>query len=291
MKCYDRVFLSFVAVNFYCAMHVWWIGIAWYYSVVQCLFIHLSMCHWVMMLSYGCCCCRCYISSLSTASFDLTRAISTATDTLAAKIAGLQWCWISVDHGLCPIHCYLFSSLKCVSVASYCGQYCCRIWLTADTYTPVALLCKLQFKLRPISVCRLMIDFGCIDWCGNWLCFYYCCPLIWYIQHCTDGMGGLATQHGDEASCKLLTPFTYLAMLLGANDRYRFVVYSLFNWLYCGGSLVVTMLLYRYFLVHSIYVVLVSLVVVWNATVFYVDVFAVRGFRADSWTSTCSEFE
>ena len=155
-----------------------------------CLFIHLSMCHWVMMLSYGCCC-RCYISSLSTASFDLTRAISTATDTLAAKTAGLQWCWISVDHGLCPIHCYLFSSLKCVSVASYCGQYCCRIWLTADTYTPVALLCKLQFKLRPNSVCRLMTDFGCIDWCGNWLCFYYCCPLIWYIQHCTDGMASV----------------------------------------------------------------------------------------------------
>ena len=41
------------------------------------------------------------------------------------------------------------------------------------------------------------------------------------------------------------------------------------------------MLLYQYFIIHSIYVILISLVVVWNAAVFYVDVFSVRGFRTE----------
>jgi len=59
-------------------------------------------------------------------------------------------------------------------------------------------------------------------------------------------------------------------------------MYSLYNWLYCVCSLVSTMLLYRYFIAHSIYVVLISLVVVWNAAVFYVDIFSVRGFRSES---------
>jgi len=59
-------------------------------------------------------------------------------------------------------------------------------------------------------------------------------------------------------------------------------MYSTFNWLYCIGSLLCAMLLYQYFVVHSIYVILIALVVVWNAAVFYVDVFSVRGFRTDS---------
>ena len=59
-------------------------------------------------------------------------------------------------------------------------------------------------------------------------------------------------------------------------------MFSMFNWLYCISSLVCTMLLYHYFIVHSIYIVLIVLVVVWNAAVFYVDVFSVRGFRTDS---------
>jgi len=64
--------------------------------------------------------------------------------------------------------------------------------------------------------------------------------------------------------------------------RYSFALYSTFNGLYCVCSLISTMLLYQYFVVHSLYVILISLIVVWNAAVFYVDVFSVRGFRTES---------
>ena len=65
-------------------------------------------------------------------------------------------------------------------------------------------------------------------------------------------------------------------------DRYSFLMYTTYNWLYCVGSLISTMLLYQYFIIHSLYIIVISLVVVWNAAVFYVDVFSVRGFRTES---------
>ena len=73
----------------------------------------------------------------------------------------------------------------------------------------------------------------------------------------------------------------YLIKNLIEFGRCSFAMYSIFNWLYCICSLLFTILCYKYFIAHTVYLALIVTIVAWNGAVFYVDVFSVRGFRDD----------
>ncbi len=60
------------------------------------------------------------------------------------------------------------------------------------------------------------------------------------------------------------------------------LTYTAFNHLYCVLALVFTPLWFSYFAAHTVFLIIIITLCIWNGATFYVDVFSVKGFKTDT---------